>query len=255
MKLNILFVLAAFSFLLPTACGGLSRTTIVEQRPETGDLIVPLHKAAKADGLPSKSDESKTVKFYLDRTTGTRMYFNVKRKGLVMTIRVDAEKFPDKASQDAEFARAEVIGKRLLASARQRLLVVREAKVRAEEARRRQETAAAATAPQPAFQKPAFRNPVMDRMKSRTALKPRTNGFSTKKAGQPAKKKANSCCINKKYFSCPDLAAVDRCAGKYMRCLQGCGMTMKCMSSCGKTAPMDPSRCSRQSNNDSKCSR
>jgi len=242
------------------ACGGINRQTIVAPPPEAEALIPHLHQAAIARGLPSKSNESSTVKFFSDRERGTRMYFNIKRKGLVMLIRVDDEKVKDPAAQNTAFADAEALGKALLADARSRLAAKREAARRAEEERRRREAAAAAAAPPPPPPRPipGVRMPKMPTMPTVGSPSQRAAArrAARNKTRTPAASTSTShhCCVNKQFFACPSPAAVDKCVGKFMRCLTACGISkMECAMKCSKTNPPDPSSCKRTPVNDGKC--
>ncbi|MER2564417.1 MAG: hypothetical protein ABTQ32_27050 [Myxococcaceae bacterium] len=62
-----------------------------------------------------------------------------------------------------------------------------------------------------------------------------------------------TCCINGAGYSCPSAAAVDRCSGAFMRCMQACNFS--CESKCQREAPLDPSGCSRNTAIDASCRR
>lgn len=62
-----------------------------------------------------------------------------------------------------------------------------------------------------------------------------------------------TCCINGAGYSCPSAAAVDRCSGAFMRCMQACNFS--CESKCAREAPLDPSGCSRNTAIDASCRR
>lgn len=60
-----------------------------------------------------------------------------------------------------------------------------------------------------------------------------------------------TCCINGAGYSCPSAAAVDRCSGAFMRCMQACNFS--CENKCAREAPLDPSGCSRNTAVDASC--
>lgn len=62
-----------------------------------------------------------------------------------------------------------------------------------------------------------------------------------------------TCCINGAGYSCPSAAAVDRCSGAFMRCMQACNFS--CEGKCQREAPLDPSGCSRNTAIDASCRR
>ncbi|MBM4778373.1 MAG: hypothetical protein GQE15_11780 [Archangiaceae bacterium] len=62
-----------------------------------------------------------------------------------------------------------------------------------------------------------------------------------------------TCCINGAGYSCPSAAAVDRCSGAFMRCMQACNFS--CEDKCAREAPLDPSGCSRNTTIDASCRR
>ena len=60
-----------------------------------------------------------------------------------------------------------------------------------------------------------------------------------------------SCCVNGAGYSCPSAAAVERCSGAFMRCMQACNFT--CERRCQRDTPLDPSGCTRNTALDATC--
>jgi PEGA domain len=74
--------------------------------------------------------------------------------------------------------------------------------------------------------------------------------------GKTKSSKGNYCCVNKRYYGCPDLDAVHKCTPPGLGgCLMKCGMDMSCPSKCQSKFPIDTSRCSRTPANDGRCKR
>jgi len=63
------------------------------------------------------------------------------------------------------------------------------------------------------------------------------------------------CCINRAYYQCPSVAAVNKCAGDSALCLGRCAMggDMGCGERCMKENPPDPSDCERRPEKDGEC--
>jgi hypothetical protein len=78
-----------------------------------------------------------------------------------------------------------------------------------------------------------------------------SNGSGSGSGASGSADTAMRCCVNGAAYSCPSSAAMDQCAGRFMRCINREGMSG--MESCLRTDPPDPSACDRNGSLDSEC--
>lgn len=83
------------------------------------------------------------------------------------------------------------------------------------------------------------------------AVMPSTSVTVTDTGAAASGSSSASCCVNGAGYSCPSAAAVDRCSGAFMRCMQACNFT--CERRCQRDTPLDPSGCTRNTSLDATC--
>lgn len=64
-----------------------------------------------------------------------------------------------------------------------------------------------------------------------------------------------SCCVNGAFYSCPSVAAVNKCGGETAACMSKCmsSSDMSCPDKCLAEHPPDPSGCTRDASRDVSC--
>ncbi|NOY93931.1 MAG: hypothetical protein GXP55_22335 [Deltaproteobacteria bacterium] len=239
--------------MVATGCGGVSRNYLIEERSDAGELIDAINQAAIARGFDTRVREGRLVKFYVDRDAGTVLYFQAKRRGIVLVVRTNGGEEVPLEVQEQEFARGEELGRTLLQEAHVLYGQIQAQQQRELAAQQQREQAAAderarQAASQPA--QPQQDNSMLQGFMQRHQGSNRPSASSS--PARPAQASASAqCCVNGAFYACPNAGAVDQCVGRFTRCISGCGL--ECIEQCMSTDPPDPSACTRDASRDGEC--
>lgn len=263
MKRAFLWLVVGLCF---SACGAVNRQILLEERDNPGDMMAAIHSASLARGFDSRLREERQVSFYLDRETGTRLFFQAKRRGVVLVVRAAGGEEVPPEQTESELQRAEQVGREIMDEARVVYArmehdEIQQARAEAMEDERRAEQQAREREANQANGTDLrnFMDANQRRMEAnRVGFEPEVQTAPVESRGSAASQNGSSggssarCCINGAYYECPSAAALDQCAGRFARCVSACGMS--CMEECLQTDPPDPSSCTRVTSNDGQCS-
>ncbi|MBW2465572.1 MAG: hypothetical protein JRH11_28260 [Deltaproteobacteria bacterium] len=252
-SLTRLSLLLSFLLLALSACGGTSRSFVVLERENAGDIMEAIHQASLARGFDSRLREERQVTFYLDRELGTRVTFQVKRRGVVLVVRAAEGEDVPQAQTDGELLRAETVGREIMTEARvvfADLERERYAEVEAERVREEQAEQAEQEVEQRSPQQQADFDAFMANHNERRQGRLSEGESDTDDSGGGGGS-GMSCCVNGAFYECPSAGAADQCVGRFTRCVSQCGGD--CFEQCLQTDPPDPSACSRAPGRDGEC--
>ncbi len=263
----VLLLLTILLTVLAMGCGSASRKYLIVERADSGDLIDAINRASLARGFDTRVRENQLVKFYLDAESGTRLYFQAKRNGIVLVVRVNAEEGVPVDVQEGEFIRGEAIGREIMQEARVlHAEVNRQQQMALQEEAAQEQRDAVAREQREADQSQQGQDNQQnqDLADFMAQNQDRNRGFAGAGAASQTSGEAGTdspasdsndssmhCCVNGAFYACPSAAAIDQCVGEFTRCISGCGM--ECMEECLQTHPPDPSSCSRDGSRDSEC--
>ncbi|MFK8003173.1 MAG: hypothetical protein AB8H86_26625 [Polyangiales bacterium] len=250
------------------ACGAVNRQIILEEREDPGDMMAAIHAACVARGFDARLREERQVSFHLDRELGTRLFFQAKRRGVVLVVRAAGGEEVAPEQTESELQRAEVLGREIMREAHvvyarmQQEEAERERAEAIEDERRAQQRAQDREANQANqarlrdFMEGNRRRNEANRVGFDAEPEPTTQPAAVDHAGGGSSRSSGGssarCCINGAYYECPNAAALDQCAGRFARCVSACGMS--CMEECLQSDPPDPSSCTRVTGRDGECS-
>lgn len=257
-RTSIMMILAAAMAL--AACGRARQTTKLAYPGDTKATLAPLDAEITAQGYKATCKEGEYCHFMIGQDV--RVHYKVAGRDVVLAVDVLNAKDMPPAKVAELTANGEKVGRAIWdkarAAAEQREKEAAE-KAKAEEAREAQ--AAAARKAEEEKNKPASSgfsmNDVMDVM-SKIQVSTGPAGGAAAPGGGPAGGGSSgeaSCCVNRAFYSCPNVAAVNKCGGETAACLSKCmsSSDMKCPDRCMAEHPPDPSSCNRDPSRDGQC--